>query len=310
MRSLLILAALAAPPALPASAQTPAPTIPRLMRPDTPPATPVADPTETVRYGDAPSQAIDVYQPDAAKFGPGPHPVVALVHGGCFRASVSKRENVRVAATDLANRGYGVWLVGYRRIDEDGGGYPGTQQDIAAALDKLAAEAKDRNLDLKRYALVGHSAGGMLALWSTTRAKLAGPLAAPQAIQPKVAIALGAPGDLKNWDTLVDFNCGPGTLAKLVGDKSDARPDPFADTSPFESLPTGVPVVLVHGVYDGVAFPELGRSYAFRAQARGDKAQVVVIPNAGHFDVAAPGTPAWATVTTILAERLAPAKPN
>lgn len=303
MRALLLLAATLT--AAPAPAQTTTPTVPRLMRPDAPPTTPVAEPTEIVTYGDAPSQAIDVYTPDPGRFGAGPHPVVALIHGGCFGASVAKRENFRNAATDLANRGYAVWSIGYRRIDEEGGGYPGTHQDVAAALDKLAAEAKDRNFDLRRYVLVGHSAGGTLALWSTTRAKLAGPLAAPQAAQPKAVIALGAPGDLKNWDTLVDFNCGPGTLAKLVGEKTDARPDPYADTSPFESLPTGVPVVLVHGVYDGVAFPELGRAYAFRAQARGDKAQIVVIPNAGHFEVSNPGTPAWATVLNILAERIA-----
>jgi pimeloyl-ACP methyl ester carboxylesterase len=79
----------------------------------------------------------------------------------------------------------------------------------------------------------------------------------------------------------------------------------FADTSPFEILPTGVPVVMVHGIYDHVSFPAVGRSYAFRAQARGDRAAVVLLPNAGHFEVIAPGTPGWATIIRVLGERLA-----
>lgn len=307
-RSLVTLALFAAAPLL---AAPPVPVksraaVPALMAPQALAALPVGAPTETIRYGEAESQFAELWLPDSGKFGDGPYPTVAVIHGGCFRKTVAGIETARPVATDLAGRGYAVWNIAYRRIDEPGGGYPGTYADIGAALDRLAADAPARKLDLARLVLLGHSAGGHLALWAATRAGLpaASPLKTASPVRARAAISVGGVGDLAAWGDFVDVNCGAGTLDALRGVKTDARSDPNADTSPAEMLPTPTALVMAHGIYDGVAFPEVGRSFVRRAQNRGQNASIALMPNAGHFEPWAPGTRAWDTVVAILAEQM------
>jgi acetyl esterase/lipase len=128
-------------------------------------ALPGPEPTLQVRYGEAPSQAIDVFVPS----GSGPHPVAILIHGGCWSTTAAGREQLRHLGADLIQRGIAVWSIGYRRANEPGGGYPGTFQDVGAAIDRLREDAPTHGLDLSRTVLVGHSAGGHLALWAAAQ---------------------------------------------------------------------------------------------------------------------------------------------
>jgi acetyl esterase/lipase len=120
-------------------------------------------PTVVLQYGTAASQAVDLFLPIT---GNGPHPVAILIHGGCWSATTDGRQQLRHLGAELASQGIAVWSIGYRRANEDGGGYPGTFQDVALAIDQLRSEAARYNLDLTRTALIGHSAGGHLALWA------------------------------------------------------------------------------------------------------------------------------------------------
>jgi len=45
-------------------------------------------------------------------------------------------------------------------------------QDVNAAADALLAHAKDYDLRTRKIVVLGHSAGGQLALWLTARGKL------------------------------------------------------------------------------------------------------------------------------------------
>ncbi|QMW23678.1 alpha/beta hydrolase family protein [Sandaracinobacteroides saxicola] len=285
----------------------PVPTVPRLMQPEAVMALPAGKPAERIAYGEAPSQFAELWLPDAAKHGEGPWPVVAVLHGGCWQKQFADLSVMNPAATDLVARGYAVWNIEYRRIGEEGAGYPGTYADVNAALAKLAAEAPARKLDLSRVALLGHSAGGHLALWAAAREKLPKehPLRPADMLPVKAVFSLGGLGDLKDYAAEV---CGADVAAAMTGEKSDARADVFADTSPFEMLPFAAPVVMAQGIYDGVSYPELGRSFVFRAQTRGMKAQILLLPNAGHFEIMAPGTRAWETIVTELGTRLAAPK--
>ena len=83
----------------------------------------------TLVYGEHPSQFIDVYTPD----GVGPHPVVVLIHGGFWRLPWG-RDLMLGLAGDLVGRGFAAVNVEYRRLGEDGGGWPGTCEDIVSAL--------------------------------------------------------------------------------------------------------------------------------------------------------------------------------
>jgi acetyl esterase/lipase len=108
--------------------------------------------------------------------GRGPHPVVIIIHGGCWVAKLGKLDDravaldlVRPIAADLTAHGFATWNLEYRRLGNDGGGWPGTFQDIAAGADHLRQIAAKSQLDLSRVVAIGHSAGGHFALWLAAR---------------------------------------------------------------------------------------------------------------------------------------------
>ncbi|HEX5264302.1 MAG TPA: alpha/beta hydrolase [Phenylobacterium sp.] len=250
----------------------------------------------TVHYGPAPSQVAELFLPK----GRGQHPVIVLLHGGCFLAELGGFPQTSALAADLAGRGYAVWNVEYRKLGEPGAGYPGTFQDVAAAIDRLRDEAPKHNLDLRRVIAIGHSAGGHLALWAASRAKLppGSPLHVRDPLPIGAVISLAGIGDLQGQGKAFGLPCGDDTIERLIDAKR--RTAPFADTSPAELLPSHVKVVMVHGAYDHVLPPYIGRDYAQMARKSGDTADVVVLPDAGHFDLVIPTTPAWVAINGIL----------
>jgi acetyl esterase/lipase len=133
------------------------------------------------RYGPHASQRADLYVPP----GPGPHPLTVLIHGGSWQKRYGKIFT-RALAGDLLRRGYAVWNIEYRRVGA-GGGWPQTFADVAAAIDQLA-ELEDQRLDLDRVTLIGHSAGGHLALWAAGRPNL--PAGAPGALDGPPPVCL------------------------------------------------------------------------------------------------------------------------
>lgn len=253
-------------------------------------------PDAVVHYGKAPSQIVEVFEPKGA----GSHPVVVLLHGGCYLKEFEGLSQTSGIAADLARRGLAVWNVEYRRLGEPGAGYPGTFQDVAAAIDRIRAEAPRYDLDVNRVVALGHSAGGHLALWAAARAKLSpsSPLFRPDPVPVRAAISMAGIGDLEGQADVFGRPCGATTIPQVIDLKD--RKTPYADTSPAALLPTGARVVLVHGAFDHVMPPFTGLAFAERVRKAGDAAEVVVLPDAGHFDPVIPTTPAWRTVAGIL----------
>ncbi|TFW24356.1 alpha/beta hydrolase [Duganella callida] len=251
-------------------------------------------PTLHVAYGAAPSQFAELFQPAGA----GPFPVAVIIHGGCWTKEFGGITQMRNMAGDLARQGIAVWNVEYRRYDEEGGGYPGMYQDVANAMDRLRGLAPAHALDLRRIVLVGHSAGGHLAQWAASRAKLprSSPLYMADPLPVPVVIALGSLADLRNERELIKSSCDRD-MAQLAGVASAERPDIYSDTSPAELLPAGVRTVLIHGEHDHISPTRVGQDYARRAQAAGDAAEVIVLPGASHYDEVAASSPSWRIVS-------------
>jgi acetyl esterase/lipase len=244
-----------------------------------------------LRYGPGPSQAIDVFLPPGSE----PRPVAILVHGGCWSATTGGREQLRHIGAELARRGIAVWSIGYRRANEAGGGYPGTYEDVATAVDRLRTEAGDLRLDLSRTVLIGHSAGGHLALWAAAREVLPhdSPLRTDRPFVPSRVISVAGVGDLKAFMPAIPGICGPEVAARLTGAASAARPDPFSDTSPAALPAPAARVELLSGVLDRLVPPYVAHDHARAMRAKGKDTALINVEGAGHFDFMTPGTPAW-----------------
>jgi len=259
-------------------------------------------PSATFAYGSAPSQYAELFVPA----GTGPFPVAVLVHGGCWSARFGGITQLRNMAGALAARGIAVWNVEYRRVDEDGGGYPGMYLDMHAALEALQAQAPKHQLDLARIVAVGHSAGGQLVQWIAGRARIArtSPLYRARPLPVRHIVSLGGLADLRNEAALIASSCGRDTT-QLAGLPSSARPDVFVDTNAADLMPNGSRTWLVTGALDTISPPRVAHDYAARAHAAGDHAEVVILPNASHYDEVAASSPAWPQVVQVIERALA-----
>ena len=258
-------------------------------------------PTAKIAYGNAPSQFAELFRPK----GDGPFPVVVLVHGGCWTIEYGGITQMHNVAGALAARGLAVWNVEYRRVDEEGGGYPGTYLDMNAALDKLAAEAPRYQLDTAHIVAMGHSAGGQLVQWLAGRANIAAtsPLFQASAMPVRDIISLGGLADLRHEKDWIKSSCGRD-MVQLTGVPSATRPDVYADTNAAELMPNGSRTVLITGALDTISPPRAAYAYAARAQAAGDRAVVLIVPNASHYDEIAASSPAWKMILPVIEKAL------
>ena len=254
-------------------------------------------PTARIDYGPAPSQYVELFVPA----GKGPFPVVVLIHGGCWSSGLGGIVQMRDLAGALAARGAAVLNVEYRRLDEAGGGYPGTYQDVNAALDVLAHEASAYRLDTRRIVAVGHSAGGHLVQWIAGRALIptSSPVHSPHLLPIREIVSLGGLADLRRDAAHIRTVCDVD-VSLLTGAASPSRPDPFSDTSAAELLPNGSHTVMINGELDRQAPPALARAYAERARKAGDRIEIIALPGAGHFDEVSTASPAWPTLLPII----------
>jgi acetyl esterase/lipase len=243
-------------------------------------------------YGPDKSQFAELWLPSR----PGPHPVVLMIHGGCWQARIANLHIMDYIAEDLRRRGIAVWNVEYRGVDEPGGGYPGSFQDVAQGADALRAAATQYGLDLTRIVAVGHSAGGHFVLWLARRPKLpaSSPLAGADPLRIKAAVSLGGLPDLAADRAMKDAGCGAAPVDRLTGQAQGRTGDVYADTSPAELPSSGVPELMVQGELDPVSPPFVAADYQAKARAKGEKVRVIVIPDSGHAELIAPQTRAWA----------------
>lgn len=219
-------------------------------------------------------------------------PIVVLIHGGCWVKEYGDLTMMEPLAADLVSHGYAVWNLEYRGVDEPGGGYPGTFTDVSNGLDHLRHLRSQFSIDLERVAIIGHSAGGHLALWAAARRRLppASGLAAANPLPVAGVVAIAGLNDLAAYH---DHGPGPGATGVIDGLVDGSRARRFADTSPAELLPIGVPQLVVSGDADELVPLEFGEAYVQRARAAGDRATALVFPGADHFTLINPASAAW-----------------
>jgi acetyl esterase/lipase len=255
--------------------------------------------TKRIAYGTAPQQFGDLWLPA----GKGRHRVVVLIHGGCWLAQLPGLELMAYAADDLRRHGDAVWNIEYRRLGDPGGGYPGTFEDVANAVDKLRELAKTYPLDLGDVVAVGHSAGGHLALWAAARARLpkTSPLYRANPLPIKRVVSLAGIGDLALYHDRGAGACGgPQTITALVGEAKRGPWDIYTDTSPAALVPIGVPQAIVSGLFDPIVPAAFGDAYAARAAAAGDRVKRVTVAGIGHFEMIDPKSDAFSKIRALI----------
>ena len=251
-----------------------------------------------IPYGTDAHQVGDLYLPGA----PSPAPaVLCLLHGGFWRMPHG-RAQMDAIAQDLCARGYAVWNLGYRRVGAPGGGWPGTFEDIAAGLDHLATlVAQGVAIDLQRIAVVGHSAGGQLALCSGARDAQRGNCARPTRVQIAAVAALAPVADLVQAH---DLDAGAGAVAELLGGDPQQFRERCQDTSPIAMLPLRVRQLVMHGGADAALPVQMSRDYVRRATAAGDAVDYIELEGAGHMAFLDPCSEAHRQLTRWLAAAL------
>lgn len=256
-----------------------------------------------IAYGDGELSYGELWLPE----GGGPFPVVAVIHGGCWLASLPGTELMDYINADLRAHGVAVWNIEYRRIGHEGGGWPGTFTDVASGIDYLRQIAPEHDLDLDRLVFSGHSAGGHLALWAAARPKLPedSPLYSKDPLVPDAVVTLAGINDLAAYRANGPDACGgPDTIDSLVGAETRETDTLYADTSPPKLLPIGVEQVIVSGAADPIVPPQFGEWYVQEAGQAGDPVRGVAYPESGHFELIDPASPAWAEIRGVILGKL------
>ena len=257
------------------------------------------EPDHRIAYGDDPLQFGNLRLPE----GDGPHPVVAFVHGGCW-LSMYDIAHVGPAEQAIVDAGFAVWSIEYRRVGDEGGGWPATYLDVGRGFDHLRELSGPYDLDLSRVIAAGHSAGGTFALWAAARGKIgsASELYVDDPLPVQAVFALAPAGDLEGVQ--MRGSCG-NVVGQLIGGSPVDHPDRYAAASPMQLAPVGVPQTLVIGAFDAAWAPP-GRAYYNRAITVGDtEVSVVGLPESGHFEMIVPTTSSWPLVISALRERFA-----
>ncbi len=227
-----------------------------------------------------------------------PYSVVVVIHGGFWRAKYDLDHIGHVCAA-LTEQGAATWSIEYRRLGNEGGGWPGTFQDVGAAVDHLREIAPQYGLDLERVVIIGHSAGGQLALWTAGRHRIpeGSDIFTASPLPVKAAVSLAGVADL---DLSWEMNLSNGVTEELMGGSPDEMPERYAAASPRELLPLGVSQALIHGTKDKNVPYEVSEKYHAAALAAGDKVELVPLKGAGHFEVVDPKMPEWRKVSEIV----------
>jgi acetyl esterase/lipase len=245
---------------------------------------PLPPPAEKIAYDNGPQQFGELRLPK----GEGRFPVVVLIHGGCWQNEFDYVYMTRLGAW-FAEHGVASWTVEYRRLGDKGGGWPGTFLDVAHAADFVRQLAVSHPIDAKRVIAAGHSAGGQLALWVASRGKLA----AASDLYLNDPIAIRGVLGLAAITDLAEYRHGPAgschaSVEPLLGGTEEKIPQRYAETSPSQRLPLGLPQVFIQGERDPIVDPAMVRRYVDEAKKSGDPVTLLAIPSVGHFETSVP----------------------
>ena len=241
-------------------------------------ALPFRDSDHRINYGPDALQFGRLWLPDENSRG-----LLVFIHGGCWLNQYGI-DHVQAVSTALAQEGYAVWALEYRRTGDSGGGWPGTFDDIVAGINQVN-NLSPYGVIAERLALLGHSAGGHLAVLAGARSDLL-------EVEPDLVVGLAAITDVVSYSR--GQNSCQQVTPTFMGGSAEERTAAYYDANPVNH---GVhsPTVLLQGDIDQIV-P--------LSQATLPAADTRISEGAGHFDWVHPGTPAFRELLQILTSEL------
>jgi acetyl esterase/lipase len=228
-------------------------------------------------YGSDPNQFGELRVPKTG----GPFPVVISIHGGYWRAKYDLKHVGHLCAA-LSARGMATWNLEYRRVGNPGGGWPATFEDIRSGYRYLSQIAQRYKLDSSKVVVIGHSAGGQLALC----------LAGHETSVNRV-ISLAGVVDLQQaWELHLSNNA----VVEFLGGEPHSVPEHYREADPMQLKISQATQWLIHGASDDTVPPFLSRNYTEQKKKRGENVHYLEISTAGHTDLIDPRSTAWPKV--------------
>jgi acetyl esterase/lipase len=225
---------------------------------------------QTVSYGDDSLQFVEYWQPlntERSEL-----PAVILVHGGCW-SNQFRVDQSYPAATAFSLNGFHIWSVEYRAVGDEGGGWPGTADDVQNAIVRILEEASTRYTP-RKHIVIGHSAGGHLGLLALSNLQ-------GSSEQPLRALGIAAITDIVSYANPLS-SCGSFGQSFMGGAPEDIPDEYDAATPNFEAL-----------MELAFLYASSADNIAPLAQATSSGLPFINIEDAGHFDWIHPGTPAF-----------------
>jgi acetyl esterase/lipase len=240
-------------------------------------------------YGPDPNQFMDLRLPKTK----GLVPLVINIHGGYWRSKYNLDHAGHLCAA-LTAKGVATANLEYRRVGNDGGGWPGTFADIRSAYSYLVQNARKHNLDPGKTVVMGHSAGGQLALCLAAH-------------EHAVTCALSLAGVL-NLQRAYDLHLSNDAVVEFLHGKPAEVPDHYREADPMQLSIATARQWILQGTSDDVVPPAFAPDYVAAKQKRSGKEKedlhLLEIPGAGHFDLIDPRSHAWKQVENTVLDLL------
>ena len=243
-----------------------------------------------IAYGSDVNQFVDLRFPPAKG---SKHRLVINIHGGYWRARYDLAHAGHLCAA-LTAQGLATANVEYRRVGNEGGGWPGTFSDIRMAYKFLVQSAGQYGFDPEKILVMGHSAGGQLALC----------LAAHETSVTRV-ISLAGVADLGRAYKL---HLSHDAVVEFLGGSPEQVPDHYREADPMRLSIPHARQILIQGSADDDVPPDFSRDYVKTktegAGEHNEDARLVWIPGAGHDALIDPRSSAWKQVESTVLDLL------
>ena len=219
---------------------------------------PTVDPTSTFKYGEFSEQVGDIFAPKVKKF----NTLLVLIHGGYWRPEYD-RVHLRPFAAALSELGYQVISLEYRRI-------PGNPDAMVSDID-LAI----KNLPSNDFILIGHSAGGHLALVACAK---------NEGVKTVIALA-----PVTSLLATYEMDLDKSAALEFLGEPANMRPD----LDPMTFNPLSAKISIIHGENDLWVPIEITRKYVEKLEGEGSSINYKELANIGHLEMIHPQSIVW-----------------